>query len=270
MKKPKTPGRPKIDEKNKRKTIVATVSAESYKYLRRKENGPVGQTIDRLLKLTGALGLLLTLQSCGAEPKSPQGDAETIKIVESVANSVWHGSTDNALSFQEKLGRYNRGEKLTLTCGRISGLAFYLLTQRGLYARLVGSLTLEEWNGFDDGHTLLEVYSTTFKKWIVYDLDMNQQPLVNGKPLTLPEFRDATQNGTVEFAKLATDPLLDPNDVNYETFKSYDWSAWYKRVLQITLVYTNGKWVYPSHAEDDRITAHFSYEPTDNFDALYK
>lgn len=56
-------GRPKMHEKEKRKTIVATVSAESYKYLRRKENGPIGRTIDRILKLIGAFGILFTLQS---------------------------------------------------------------------------------------------------------------------------------------------------------------------------------------------------------------
>ena len=55
-------------------------------------------------------------------------------------------------------------------------------------SRVVQTLTVEDWNSYNNGHTMIEIYRHDFNKWVLYDLDNNAYFSANQIPLSLLEF----------------------------------------------------------------------------------
>ncbi len=136
------------------------------------------------------------------------------------------------------------------TCGFIALTAQSVLTSLGFKVRLVAGVTLERWDGMDDGHTLLEVF-TESSGWVAYD------------PSHSSLFRGSTKGRDLR-------SIIGSSDFSFETLRGntgrglyrkngYDFgfwmderilsrdrlTDWYRRTLQVPLVESAGVFFYP-------------------------
>jgi hypothetical protein len=158
-----------------------------------------------------------------------------------------HGNSDNDKGFEE-INNKALNSKIFGTCGAISTWIYGVLESQNIKSRIVHTLTLNEWNTYDNGHTMIEVYHDDFKKWVLYDLDNNAYFSKNEIPLSLIEFIDAVKSDDYEVHLLASDTRLDVS--NFNAKNNYDFSFfaegiyanentkknWYKRVIQVPMI----------------------------------
>lgn len=152
-----------------------------------------------------------------------------------------HGLADKGKSSEELLEKA-KTQKLSINCGDV---ALFVLKNLNIKARIVTTLTLEEWNSYDTGHTMVEVFDDG--RWKVYDLDNNVRLLADGQPLNFLEFAERAASGDYQIEKIADDAEYS---VEGSKKAGYDYSfyfeaifsseetlrQWYKRVIQVPLV----------------------------------
>jgi hypothetical protein len=172
-----------------------------------------------------------------------------------------HGNRHNSLT-EEELNKLALSDKVSATCGKISLWTKYNLDKLGIKSRRVAGLTLDEWNGYDNSHTLLEVYRKDLSKWVIYDLDNNLFFEIDSKPLSFIEFNEAVLNNKLYTLKnLAKDENLDvygykDKDYSYSFVGEYiqsDLPHWYKRVIQVPLIEDNGEYFFFKSESKEKI-----------------
>jgi hypothetical protein len=172
-----------------------------------------------------------------------------------------HGNIDDKLSM-EQLAKKARYSKLLITCGTVSGWSNYLLRSKGIKSRLVQGLTLGEWNSYDDGHSLIEVWRDKWNKWVLYDVDLGSYFVdkISGVPMSLIEFAEAVPYDKYEIIRIS----LSSFDVS--SFRSpvgYNFAfimealtansrEWYKRVMQVPLIYDDKAQAYEFYSDVDK------------------
>ncbi|MEO0173084.1 MAG: hypothetical protein ABIL13_07555, partial [candidate division WOR-3 bacterium] len=145
-----------------------------------------------------------------------------------------------------------------LSCGSVSFLASWVLSLYNYSSRIVAVYTNHIRDGYDDGHTLVEILSdgsfTEKGRWILYDPSFNClfYSLKTGRFISLIEAVRAVGEGELQIYKLPGNPgshiwLYGPNDNNNFDF----WVAhrilsvdellnWYYRVIRIPAIYKDG------------------------------
>ena len=100
---------------------------------------------------------------------------------------LWgHGTNDDKLGKSaEQLIRETCKRKLFLSCGNTSRLALKVLEQCDVVARLVHGISKDRVNGWDDGHSLLEIRCG--HRWFAYDPSFNCCFKQNGNRLDILE-----------------------------------------------------------------------------------
>ena len=167
-------------------------------------------------------------------------------LLSSLAWIVSHGTADKKVDVEELSNKAKTG-KLFLDCGMIVSWAVSILRSHNIEARVVRAITAENWNYFDDGHVLMEVFHPQYGHLVLFDLDNNTRFWKNSKPLNLIELSEALKTGglTVEF--ISGDSNLNPSDQFVEKYDSNFYheaiyastdqlTAWYKRMIQIPIV----------------------------------
>ncbi len=192
------------------------------------------------------------------------GDVEA--FLSAIAWVVSHGNADNALSVDEKT-RAAAERKLFLTCNAVSEWAAALLREVGVSARVVTTLTLDAWNDYDNGHTMLEVYSQAWKKWVLYDLDNDQRFQEQNVPLSFVEFARRVASGRYETVSLSGDVYGDISNFKasggydygfYMEFVHADIRSWYRRVVQVPMIFDGKRYVHFDRDHSDRIHSYSS------------
>jgi len=189
----------------------------------------------------------------------------TDALISSVAWIYSHGNSDNRLSIDEINEKAMSG-KIFATCGAISNWMKETLEEQNIPVRIVSTLTLEEWNSYDNGHTMVEIYRNEYNGWILYDLDNNAYFEKNNKPLSLIEFTEAVKkNESYKIVKIANDIALDIS--NFETKQGYNYALlfdhvygneeslreWYKRVIQVPMIKENEKSYFFDNKNKEKI-----------------
>ena len=174
------------------------------------------------------------------------------KNVENLLSAVsWvytHGNSDSGKSFNE-LTQKAMHSKVFGICNTISAWLLQTLHNQNISARLVQTITLDDWNTYDNGHTMIEVYRDDLEKWVLYDLDNNAFFSSNGIPLSLTELIERINSDDYDIIFVASDTTLDvsnfkskESDYDYafigESISSNEDSLrhWYKRVIQVGLI----------------------------------
>ncbi|MEN8642532.1 transglutaminase domain-containing protein [Pseudomonas sichuanensis] len=186
-----------------------------------------------------------------------QAENFPINLLTMLASVVKHGVIDNASPYEQSLDTL-RHRALSMTCGSISVFAQKLLENINVKSRVVTTLTMEEWNSYDNGHTFLEVYLPKDKKWVAMDLDMKVF-------FATPQ---ADKASALDMIKAGADGIsfaefMHASNLDYSTFKNYQTivefgalnkKAWYGRVLQQFAIYdaATAKYVF---ATDDAAVA---------------
>lgn len=179
-------------------------------------------------------------------------NGDTDVLLSSLSWIVTHGNLHDS----EPMGNLSEialSSKLYLTRGNFALWAHDILNQHSIKSRLVTSLTLDEWNEYDNGHTLLEVYKENLNKWVVYDIDNNSTFYDNFLQLTFIELVRRIPDDNYEIVYIANDTTLNPSgfkdeetDYNFAFIAEGYMSSirnWYKRVLQVPMI-RDGKIYY--------------------------
>jgi hypothetical protein len=195
-----------------------------------------------------------------------------------------HGSSDEGKSFAD-LSTKALTSKIFVTCGGICDWTQMLLQSVGIKSRVVASLTLDSWNHYDDGHTLIEVYRDSYKKWVVYDLDNNAYFVRDNIPLSFIEFSDHVAAGDYDIKRLASDSRFDVSNFT-DSEKQYDYAflmegilanekslrSWYKRVVRVPMIEDKGNYIFFDDVNRSRIETYsprFKYMDKEQFMAQF-
>ena len=176
-------------------------------------------------------------------------DGKNIENLLSAISWIYsHGNSDSGKSFDE-LNQKAMHSKIFGICTTISSWILETLQGQSVTSRLVQTITLDEWNTYDNGHTMIEVYRDDLEKWVVYDLDNNAFFTYNGISLSLVEFANHIQNDDYDIVYLSSDTKIDvsnfkSSDNNYDyAFVAESISSnedtlrnWYNRVIQVPLI----------------------------------
>ncbi|HON05926.1 MAG TPA: hypothetical protein P5065_05685 [Candidatus Ratteibacteria bacterium] len=171
-----------------------------------------------------------------------QDNNSMIPVLKSLALMQIHGNRDSSFSSEEwkklLLSRY----WISLTCGHIASLTGQVLSDYGFKSRIVSAFTFSDWNTYNNGHMLLEVFFPSILKWVLVDIDMGYVFLDdNGFIDAISFWRCVKQKKQPVFVPLATkeiDPLWLENNFSY----AHMWRnivkdipskwSWYTRIFQ--------------------------------------
>lgn len=188
-----------------------------------------------------------------------------LNLLRMLASLVKHGGLDESKKYEESL-EILRFRSLSMTCGTVSNFSRRLLEDLGIESRVVMTITLEEWNTYDNGHTFLEVFVPYSKKWVAVDLDANVSfSTPSSENASMLEIM-AVSIDNISFLSLARISNLD-----YSTFDRYqvisDFASlnkreWYSRVLQAFAIKdaATGKYVFAADDENKSLRIK-SYSP---------
>ena len=172
-------------------------------------------------------------------------NSDTLKLLSAFAWITKHGTRDNSKKFKN-LNKIAKNGYLSLTCGAISHYTLKYLHKLQIPSRLIHFNREKDFNGYDDGHILLEV--KIYNKWVLVDIDSNT--IFYGKRKGFLSAFDVatTANGYKKHIKLASDNYLDSMNfkdkkINY-AFNSeralYSLDNWYSNIIRVLHIYTNG------------------------------
>ena len=173
------------------------------------------------------------------------GNADS--LLSSIAWIYSHGNSDNDKSIKELYDKALHS-KIFGTCDNISHWIKHVLDDHQIKSRVVQTLTVENWNSYNNGHTMIEIYRSDFSKWVLYDLDNNAYFSANQIPLSLLEFHDAVSKENYNIHFLADDTKNDIS--NFKENNGYDYAFvaesinsnedtlrdWYHRVIQVIII----------------------------------
>lgn len=166
-------------------------------------------------------------------------------LMSSLAWIMTHGDVDEHLSYQDALAKATQS-KLQINCQTAAKFAFELLTELSIQSRIVSARTLEQWNTYDDGHYLIEVYRADLGKWVLYDLDHDVYFTCDGLCLSFLEFMDhLPDNYQIQYISSDIRVSIANSHVNYYdlTFinegRIANLKHWYKRIMQLAFIEHN-------------------------------
>jgi hypothetical protein len=161
-------------------------------------------------------------------------------LLTSIAWIDFHGKADDGLS-DKLLTESAKTRKLSLTCCYIANFTNYILKQHGYLSRTVHFSTLNQLNGYDDGHCMNEVYLPQLKKWVLFDIDNGVYFTHHSRQLNGEELLNYTTSGSYTLHKIANDTRGDlrrltnhfgnPLDFYTEAINA-NLKHWYKRIIQ--------------------------------------
>ena len=165
-------------------------------------------------------------------------------LLSSISWLISHGNRDNELNFRGKINKLIH-HNLYLTCGSVSRLSSDILNSLNIKNRIVTFLTLDKWNSYDNGHTMIEVKIKD--RWVLFDIDNNRYFQIDNKALSAKDFLEKNIITEMSFVMISKDCSCS----NFY-FKNINWNSicyynhlnikkWYKRVLQIPIIIKNGK-----------------------------
>jgi len=150
-------------------------------------------------------------------------------LLSAVAWLQTHGKRDVDKNFQA-LKTQALKEKLIITCGYISSFGCQLLTELGIPCRRVNSLSLQELNTYDNGHSLVEVKLN--ERWILVDLDMGFLFRSGGKRLALLDAAHAVRLNRYDLEPLCAAAPFSVCCFRAENKPSgYDYGLWIETML---------------------------------------
>ncbi len=203
-------------------------------------------------------------------------------LISSVAWIYTHGNSDAGKSFDE-LNEKALHSKIFGVCVTISNWIQHILSDNNIKSRMVQTLTLDAWNTYDNGHTLIEIYRDDYNKWVLYDLDNNAYFIGNaGQPLSLYEFVNHVKKDDYNIIFIADDTKLDVS--NFKSDSGYEYAFfsesissnidtlrnWYKRVIQVPLILDGNKVFYTVDSEEkkeqvEKFARYYDYLEEDEF-----
>jgi len=186
-----------------------------------------------------------------------------IPILKAISLIQIHGGRDQSTTLEQRKKLLFSRYWISLTCGDISALTKQVLSDAGFTSRLVSALTLAQWNTYNNGHVLLEVFFPDISRWVLVDVDLGYIFMHDGELLNAYSFwKCLKENNHILFVPLSQkeiDPLWLENE--YYSY-SHMWRrivkdvntklSWYKRIFQTFGFHTENKFIYIGDGKDAR------------------
>ena len=177
---------------------------------------------------------------------SVRSERSLVPLIMAVSALHVHGNRHSAESVEALKKRLLVEPWVSIICGHIAQLTSQILSAEGYKTRNVGTSTLEEPNGYNDGHAMFEVYWPEAGKWILVDADVGLLFKADGQFLGAEEVaRRVKEDRRPEFFVLAQkaaviDPFFLRSDDGYNYALESRWLLatpegkwrWYRRVMQ--------------------------------------
>jgi hypothetical protein len=194
------------------------------------------------------------------------------KLIISLSWVHAHGYKDDNLTYANALSA-STTRKLQMTCGSISTFVSNVLTSQNITNRQVLLLTLDTWNSYNNGHTVIEVFSNN--KWQMWDIDHRNRISVRGNYLNALQFANCVQSDAYYYIdRFSHAPKFAYGDL---LTSGYDYTFWYeeecllepnirdfyKRCAQLVLINANGFWWFTTNDPNVRTRV-------ESYDSTYK
>lgn len=207
-------------------------------------------------------------------------DNDLFALISAMSWIITHGNLDNKLEFAELESKASCS-KLSLTCYHSSLFIKQILDRIKIPARIVAGINIDDRDGFDDGHNMIEVYSIVFNKWVVFDIDTNSYFTLNSIPLSFIEVFDNLSNTDLLIESLSKDIKADIafgiDKKNYSFYMEFIFNnqlQWYKKVLQVPLIQENKSYYFYDVIDSGRVKEYsklFTYiDKSEFFQRFYK
>lgn len=158
-----------------------------------------------------------------------------------------YGDADDALATRRLL-HLSETRRVWATCTRAAQLVVAVLRQCGHSARVVMGMTMDSWNTFDNGHTLVEVRTST--GWKCFDPTIGAWPLIGGERVSVFSLSEALQRQSAfAFSSQVLGKSIgqakrssSPRDYRIENLMaSMEMTVdWYRRVMQVPGIWRQG------------------------------
>jgi len=153
---------------------------------------------------------------------------DPVAFVERLSARIVHGERHDGLGHEQLAAAFKKGD-LSLTCGPAVDWVRSELWSRGVHARNVILRAPPPYNGYDDGHIMLEV--ETRDGPVLVDVAQKRLFLIDGKPASyaavrargvaaveLASFAPARVDPSFRYARMQQEILADPR-------------PWYRRMF---------------------------------------
>ncbi|RXK03731.1 hypothetical protein CRV02_00630 [Arcobacter sp. CECT 8989] len=152
------------------------------------------------------------------------------------------GNYDNPLLHETKLEILKK-RKLIMTCSSVSRFMKLFIEHYypSIKVRIIYFLTEKKYNGYNDGHTILEIYCNEREKWIVVDFTRSCFYLKNNIYLSAYELLNVNKVTTDIYNKFPIDLRFQEKNLNYIFFEEYSYSEegtkdYIKRIFNILII----------------------------------
>ncbi|MCX7705228.1 MAG: hypothetical protein N2115_03080 [bacterium] len=185
-------------------------------------------------------------------------------ILKALSKIQVHGNRDICYSLEERKNLVLSRYWISLTCGDISVLAKEILKDAGFTSRLLSALTTDDWNTYNNGHMLLEVFFPLIKRWVLVDIDMGYVFLQDDVLIDAMTFWKCVKHNRrpvfIRLSEKEIDPLwLEKNGFSYAYMwrnivkdENSKWN-WYRRIFQsFGFQDENDKFIYLAEGRDAR------------------
>jgi hypothetical protein len=130
------------------------------------------------------------------------------RFVGSLSRLQVHGWRHNGEGMAALTERARKG-RLSIHCGVTVDFVRHHASIQGIRCRQVMAYTRESANGYDDGHTLVELFDPTEKRWLLYDADVGCRFKAKGRYLNLGEAVQAYRSGARPELDFLRKPAID-------------------------------------------------------------
>ncbi len=159
----------------------------------------------RLAQLRDEFGLEAIVSDCESEF---EGMLALKRWVRSRWNHGWSRSGDKVKDALDILHEAAKGEQFN--CGYYSIVFSECATALGWPARRVGLTIMDcefprDFNVGNVGHSVVEIWSNEYEKWVIMDSDLNVYYQRDGLPLNALEIRDAWLSGCADQVEMVQD-----------------------------------------------------------------
>jgi len=181
---------------------------------------------------------------------TPLSASEVSSFLKYIASRHVHSPEDDYLSYEDAK-QAMKHRKLRMTCGSISQFTEKYLQEKGFQCRFILTLTLDEWNDYNNGHSMVEVYQ--HDRWELWDIDQKRYFEFEGIRVDAKMFC-ALHYIPYKIKRFSKDPVFSKEDkyhwLNILTCTDEKRRQWYARVCQIPMIREDGIFYFTADEQD--------------------
>lgn len=185
--------------------------------------------------------------------------SEASFLIKYIADRHIHSSHYDFLAYENAKKMIER-HKLKMTCGAICHFAERYLLEHGIQCRFILTLTLDEWNDYNNGHSMLEVFEDG--KWNLWDIDQKCYFILDDEQVDAQTFCQISDDA-FEIVKFSDEPVIPEEDSETwfgKLISTEEGRRWfYARSCQIPMIRENNIFYFTCDVEHRERIENYPY-----------